>query len=290
MIVFQLFSQNEKAFRDQDLVIEAQQSARAVASQIADEIRMAGQGMPLFSASFDETESESAAVILNGSDDTRINFRAGLSLAESDVRSPVPVDFTLGQSRSVTVGNASIFSNVLGSSSPVSRFVYIWGPAANDDWAWVRAELTAIVNSADLLSITPLTAGDIGRSTGRDSMLRTFDDGITFLRPPSISLEEAVTFYLSAGSVRRAIAANMAMPENLSWSSPNEIGRNFTSLTFAYYDGHDRVVSPNTLSRRRSVARVDVRVTSQTALPLSNGSRPTYGLAVRTLLRNTLIR
>src|SRR4051812_29920307 len=66
-IVFQLFQQNERVFRDQNLLIEMQQSARVVASQISDEIRMAGQGVPLYAASFDSVKAEATAPILSSS-------------------------------------------------------------------------------------------------------------------------------------------------------------------------------------------------------------------------------
>ena len=43
---FQLFHQNERIFRDQSLKLEMQQSARLIASQVADDVRMTGQGIP----------------------------------------------------------------------------------------------------------------------------------------------------------------------------------------------------------------------------------------------------
>src|SRR5438094_5353534 len=52
LTVFQLFHRNERVFWDQNLIIEMQQNARAVASQIAEEIRMAGQGVPVYAATF----------------------------------------------------------------------------------------------------------------------------------------------------------------------------------------------------------------------------------------------
>src|SRR5437016_3471554 len=78
-MMFQLFHQNERVVRDQTLIMEMQQTARVVASQIADEIRMAGQGVPHYAASFDPAPSEAAAVILDSSNASRIEFRAGLS-------------------------------------------------------------------------------------------------------------------------------------------------------------------------------------------------------------------
>ena len=62
MVVFQLFYQNERVFRDQNLIVEMQQNARAVASQISEEIRMAGQGVPVYAATFDSAPSEARNV------------------------------------------------------------------------------------------------------------------------------------------------------------------------------------------------------------------------------------
>ena len=52
-MTFQLFRENERVIRDQNLIMEMQQTARVVISQIADEIRMAGQGVPIFATTFD---------------------------------------------------------------------------------------------------------------------------------------------------------------------------------------------------------------------------------------------
>src|SRR4026207_1216533 len=78
-MTFQLFHQNERVVRDQTLIAEMQQTARIVASQIADEVRMAGQGVPIHAAQFDPAPSEAAAIFLGSSTNSRIDFRAGLS-------------------------------------------------------------------------------------------------------------------------------------------------------------------------------------------------------------------
>src|SRR5215471_18995540 len=83
LMTFQLFHQNERAVRDQTLIIEMQQTARVVASQIADEVRMAGQGVPAYASSFDTSLSEAVAPILGTSTSSRIDFRAGLSNVET---------------------------------------------------------------------------------------------------------------------------------------------------------------------------------------------------------------
>ena len=58
MMTFQLFYQNERVIRDQNLIMEMQQTARVVMSQIADEVRMAGQGVPTYASTFDASASE----------------------------------------------------------------------------------------------------------------------------------------------------------------------------------------------------------------------------------------
>src|SRR5882762_10850493 len=82
MLVFHLFHQSERVVRDQTLVMEMQQSVRVVAAQIADEIRMAGQEVPVYAADQDAAISESVAAIFATSTDDRIDFRVGLSNTE----------------------------------------------------------------------------------------------------------------------------------------------------------------------------------------------------------------
>src|SRR5262252_3805427 len=82
-MMFQLFHQNERVIRDQTLIMEMQQTARVLSSQIADEIRMAGQGVPVYATTFDTLGSEAVSVILDSSNANRIDFRAGLSNVET---------------------------------------------------------------------------------------------------------------------------------------------------------------------------------------------------------------
>src|SRR5947209_4920708 len=119
-MMFQLFHQNERVTRDQTLIMEMQQTARIVASQIADEIRMAGQGVALEAASFDSVPSEATAVILRTSTANRIDFRAGLSNVETAVANPGALDLTMNTSRVLAVE--------LGSGFTVGKFVYVSGP------------------------------------------------------------------------------------------------------------------------------------------------------------------
>ncbi|PYS31006.1 MAG: hypothetical protein DMG11_02920 [Acidobacteria bacterium] len=272
LVVFQLFRQNERVFRDQNLVIEMQQTARVVASQIADEVRMAGEGVPVYASRFDSLAQEGAAVVLASSTNNRIDFRAGLSLVETSVTTPVPLDCTLGLSRTLTVADGSSFLNALGTTTPTGKFVYIWGPANNQTWTWVRAELTRI--NGNTLTLTP-------RQGGVSSV---------FTRAPTLTLEEVVSFYLSGTNVKRATAADMTNPASPAWSASNDIGRNVTSLTFTYYDENNNPIDPGSLASRLSIARVDVRIVAQTSDALSDGSRPSHTLSFRTIPRNLRVR
>lgn len=272
LIVFQLFEQNERVFRDQNLVIEMQQSARVVASQIADEVRMAGEGVPVYAATHDSASTEGAAVILASSTNNRMDFRTGLSAAETSVTTAIPVDCTLGVSRTLTVADGSLLLSALGTTTPSGRFIYIWGPTNNQMWTWVRAELTGI--SGNTLTLTPRQGGD----------------STLFTRAPTLALEEAVSFHLNGTTVKRATATDMTNQTGPAWTAANDIGRNVTSLSFTYYDAHNTAVSPGSLAGRISIARVDVQVVAQTADELSNGFRPSYSLSFRIIPRNLRVR
>src|SRR5260370_14327845 len=79
MMVFHLFHHNERVVRDQTLMMEMQQTARVVAAQIADEIRMAGQEVPVYSSNQNSVMSESVLAILATSTNRPIDFPAGTS-------------------------------------------------------------------------------------------------------------------------------------------------------------------------------------------------------------------
>ena len=259
MVVFQLFHQNERVFRDQNLILEMQQNGRAVSSQIAEEIRMAGQGVPVYAATFDSVASEAVTSIMPSSTSSRLDFRAGLSNVETAATSPVPIDYILGVTSVLSVAKPSGFSN--------GDFIYIWGLADNGTWAWVRAELVAI--SANTLTMVP-------RQAPRNP--------IRFVRAPTVSLDESVSLQISGTTIKRATASGGA------WSAANEIGRNFSSLTFTYYDATNQVITPSSVENRRSIARVDVQVVAQTSDLLSNRTRPTYSISLRVIPRNLRIR
>jgi prepilin-type N-terminal cleavage/methylation domain-containing protein len=265
-MTFQLFRQNERVIRDQTLIMEMQQTARVVLAQIADEIRMAGQGVPVYASTYDPAPSEASAAFLSTSTSNRIDFRAGLSNVETWITTPAPIDLTLGTSRTMGITDATGLS--------AGKFVYIWGPAMNG-WTWVRAQLTSVTSTT--ITCTPSQTGTQGTL-------------VQFTMPPTVYLEEAVSIYLNAGSVRRATAASFSNPASPAWSASNDIGNNVTSLAFTYYDATGAVITPTTLANRSSIARVDIHLTVQASGPLSNGILPTYSLALRTIPRNVRIR
>jgi hypothetical protein len=261
-MTFHLFHHNERVVRDQTLIMEMQQTARIVASQIADEIRMAGQGVPVYASRLDATPTEAAAVFLSSSNASRIDFRAGLSNVETAAAGGAS-DFTLGMTR--TLGVAS------GTGFLAGRFAYVIGPSSGGAWTWLRAEVTGVASTT--LTLTPRNNG-----TGASS--------VHFASFPSVAQEEAISIYLSGGSIRRATATDFTNAAAPLWSAANEIGRHCTGLVFTYYDAAGNALTPTSLPNRLAIARVDVSVTVQTASPLSNGSRPRYSLAVRTIPRN----
>jgi hypothetical protein len=67
MAIFELFQQNERLFRDQGLRLEMQQSVRVVAYEVSDIVRVAGQGVPVHSSSFDDQPNEATVAVLAGS-------------------------------------------------------------------------------------------------------------------------------------------------------------------------------------------------------------------------------
>ncbi len=288
LVALQLFQQNERIFRDQNLAFEAQQSARLVAAQIAEELRMAGQGVPVYAAASDTSPAEDTAIFLSGTTTGAVQFRADLSNAEAHVTSPMPLKLTPGVSTTLAVSGASAFSNTLWTASPSGAYVYIWGQAANG-WAWVRAQLTGISASANTLTITPSQAGEAGRWAGADGVLNTGDDVIQFNKPPFVTLEEAIRFYLESNSIRRATATAMTNQTSPAWSAGHEIGRNFTSLEFRYYDEDGNLINPDSLANRRRIWRIDITVVAQTE-KLTGGSRQSYALTTRVVPRNAQLR
>jgi prepilin-type N-terminal cleavage/methylation domain-containing protein len=278
--VFQLFQQNEGAFNDQNLVTEMQQGARAAIFQAADEIRMAGQGVPLYAETYADAPSEETVAILSGSSETRINFRAGLAPTETFVTAPSPIAFSIGNSVTVTVDDALDLYNAVGGG-PAGRFVYVWGASDTMGWLWIRASINSVTPSTRSVGLTPSTAGPVGNTGGT----------VQFPAFPTMSLEEAIAIYLdsSTGSMRRTTTTNMNDPVHPSWAPANELSSNVTQLHFEYFDRFGNVIIPDTLANRARIERADIRLVVQTAQELRNHTRPAFALSVRTNIRNARI-
>jgi Tfp pilus assembly protein PilW len=273
--VFQLFERNERLYRDQNLITEMQQGARAAISQISDEIRVAGQGVPRYAASFDLAENESTVAILSGSSSTRLNLRAGLAPAESSVTAPLPLSLTQGTPAAVTMDSVSGFYNAVGSS-PTGRFLYVWGEAGTARWAWVRAAILSISLSGRSMQITPIEISQSGVAQ--------------FAVSPTVSLEEAIAIYRdSSGTLRHTTATNTANPASPVWAPANDMVTNVSLLQFDYFDSAGLPVVPDTLANRWAIARIDVRIVVESTQELSNHSRASCTLTVRTFIRSQTI-
>jgi Prokaryotic N-terminal methylation motif len=266
MMTFGLFHENARVIRDQNLIMEMQQTARIVMSQIADEVRMAGQGVPMYASTFDLSPSESTAAFLGSSSSSRIDFRAGLSNVETVVTTFPPLDIVIGSSTTLGIADSTGLSN--------GKYIYLWGPVTNG-WAWIRAQLTSVAST--YITFIP-------QQTGSQST------PVHFIAAPTVYLEEAVSIFLNAGSARHATSSGFANPASPTWVPSNEIGANFTDLTFTYYDVNGSVVTPTSLANRASIARVDISLTVQATSALSTGIVPRYSLALRTVPRNVRIR
>ena len=271
LIVLQLFLQNERIFRDQNLLLEMQQSARAVASMMTDEIRMAGQGVPAYSASQDAAIAEAVQAFLSGTASGAIVFRAGVRNAIALIQTAPPLRFTVGTSRTLTVQNSLAINSIVGGNT--NRFLFIWGPTANS-WSWVRAEITAINTTTHLITMTPLQISG---------------QGDTFPLMPNLVLEEAIAYRLSSGSLQRATSGDFSTltAPALTYST---VGDNFTSLEFTYYDGSHTAVNPSTLAGRAAIRRVDFTIGAQTAEPLpSTGAVATFAVTMEVYPRNAVL-
>jgi Tfp pilus assembly protein PilW len=197
---FHLFHHNERLFRDQALILEMQQSARVVVSQLTDDIRIAGQGIPVGLGD----------IILPGSSVSRLNVRASFSSVESVVVTPLPLALTVGVPSSVTL------ESTMGVVS--GRQAFLWR-----DLAWVRATIDSVSGAASSVRVTPTVASQPPPQ---------------FAQPPTFSLDEAVSVFwdATAKTVRRTTASNTADPASPAWGPANELATNVTSLSFLYYD------------------------------------------------------
>jgi prepilin-type N-terminal cleavage/methylation domain-containing protein len=274
---FQLFQQNSRVFQDQDLIIDAQQMARAAVSEITDEIRMAGQGVPIFSATDSGGFTDGVNVIMEGSSSARLNLRSGRSNVEAIVTGPPSLTLTAGVAASLTITDAGAFSSLIGSA-PAGRFAYVWGPAGRG-WGWARASIGSIAARTNTILLTPVEIGGAGGS-------------IQFSGAPTIELEEAVAIFwdTSARSIRRATATDMSNPAAPGWSPANDMAINVSRLSFTYYDREGNAIEPDSLEHRASIARIDFELGIEVERPLSTGVKPEYRFESRVTPRNLKIR
>lgn len=262
-IGFRLFLQNERVFRNETSRTEAEQNARAVAVQIADEIRRAGQGVPLYASAYDDARTDALAFLLNGSDATHLRIREGFSNAETSALT-VPAEYTGDVAQTLSVTDSSALATALATSSPHGRFVYIWGSGSLSCWSWIRAELSAISGTTSL-AVIPRQIGDECRSDANTVRLTSTQ---------VVALEEAVSIYLNNGSIWRTTATDMTSPANPAWSSTSELARDIQSLTLTYYDANNQPITPSTLANRLSVVRIDARIQHRSGYVLDVRSFP----------------
>lgn len=268
MIVFQLFLQNEEVFRDQDLVLELQQTVRAVASTINDELRMAGQGVPAFAASQNVGTLEAAQTILTGSNATTIVFRSAIDNGIAQPQNAPPYNFSMGVPAVISVDDAGPIAGLVGLNT--DRFLYVWGPF-DDTWTWVRAQISVVDTLTDTIVATPTQVAT---------------NGGTIEAVPYLTLEQGLAYTIDGTNVRRGTIGDFT-----SLTAPviayETIGENFTGLTFTYYDGNGNVITPSSLATRALVRRVDFTLTADTSQPLaSTGEFKTYAITMSVYPRN----
>jgi len=253
-VAFQLFHQNERLFRDQAVILEMQQGARVVVSQIGDDVRMAGQGVP----------PGLAEIILPGSGSSRLHMRTSFSAVESTVVSPLPVPVPAGNAVTVIVESTAGFST--------GRQAYLWA-----DLSWTRGAINSVSGAARSIRLTP-------------SMVSP--SPLEFVVPPAISLDEAVSLYFDSTTktVRRTTATNTENASSPSWAPANELAANVTDLLFTYLDSGGVPVIPDTLEHRSQIVSIEARVVVRASTPLSDGSRPAYALSARVVPRNIGLR
>ena len=268
LIAFQLLLQNQNVFRDENLVLELQQSVRSVASMMADELRQAGQGTPTYSASQDTSTAEASQTFLNGTAAGAIVFRSGVRNAMAIPSSSTT--YAVGSPTAISIDNASDINSIVGGDS--GYFLYLWGPTTNS-WTWVRAQITAIDTASNPNTITATPRQISGQ-------------GGTFSLTPNLVLEEAIEYRLSSDEIQRGTSGDFTTLTSPTMTYQT-IGENFTSLSFTYYDEDDTEVTVMSLADRASIRRVDFTLAAQTAEVLpSTGERRTYAITMRIHPRN----
>lgn len=259
--MFQLFVQSERLMRDREVLLETQQSARAVAAMIADEIFMGGQGVPLYAARFDTIGSEATEVFLPGTDASRLRLRTQSQNTDTVLGTSGPSTFEAG----VRVTAQTLDP---GFRPAVGHYVFLWGQST-DAWTWIRARVEPETSPSGL-ALTPVQFG-----TG----------GNRFVTLPRVSEEYAVSFRLSGRSIMRGELRNLSDLNDPLFRELS-VGDDFVRLEFVYYDGSGRVRDPATLAGRRDIRRVDFVLEAEGTATLSDGRRPHFIATMTATPRN----
>ena len=160
-LVFQLFHQNERIFREENTLMEMQQTVRMVVSQIGDDIRIAGQSVP----------PGISDIVLPGSSGHRLNLRAGFSGTESIVTTSLPLAIDTGIAITIGVESVAGFST--------GRQVYVWnGPD------FLRALVGSVSGSAKTIRLTPTSGMEFSTPPliAPDEAIAIYRDGTNTVR------------------------------------------------------------------------------------------------------------
>jgi prepilin-type N-terminal cleavage/methylation domain-containing protein len=253
-IVFQLFHQNERIFRDESALMEMQQGARMVASQIADDIRIAGQGFP----------PGVGDIVLPGSTAHRLNLRAGFTGTETIVTTALPFSVTAGNAVTLRVESTTGFSS--------GKQVHVW-----NSQGWLRATVDSVSGSAKTVRLTPTSGSAVT---------------VDFTAVPRIAVDEGIAIYRDAAThiVRRTTSANTANPANPVWAPANELANNITALDFLYYDARGTLLLPDTPENRARIVSIETRVEARPPTPVAGKVPRTFALSIRAYARNLQYR
>jgi len=253
-VAFQLFHQDEQIFRDQILILEMQQTARMLLSQIEDDIRIAGQCLP----------PGSGSIVLPGSSATTLLLRGSFTAIERQTTTTLPFDIVVGTPGSLRVEQTTGFST--------GREIYVWIGAQ-----WIRATILSVSGPAKTLSILP-TQGSASIVTFNDSPVAANDEGIAILYDANKKL------------VRRATSQNTMDPENPAWGPANEVATNVIELSFRYFDELGNLLDMEAAGSVERILSVEVWIRVQSAEVLTNGTRPIHTMVLRVTSRNAALR
>jgi hypothetical protein len=265
-----MFVQNERAFRDQTLILEMQQNLRAVASMIVGDLRMAGQGVPIHAAAYEGEPSEAVEVFLAGTDENIARFRTGLG--NGTAQSTGPTRFVAGESVAVLANRDGVqrISRLVGSGT--GRHVFLSGHGANG-WTWVRAEIVDFPG--------PETVQVVPRQLSTE--------GGSFETAPSVSLEEAVSYRLSADRILRGAARDFSIPTDPAFTELT-LADGFSVLRFGYADDAGAAVDAGTLEARAAIRSVDVLLGAETTEAMADGHRRSQVIRLSVRPRNLELR